>query len=458
MKQLLLIPCLAAALPAAGATFNVNSTADSVDAIPGNGVCADARGRCTLRAAVMEANAYRDNSTDTIFVPNGVYLLTRGQLTITSTMVIRGASMTGTIIDAGGIPVQGHRAFDVTSAANGVQLRTLTIRNGFVTYYDDPTGGGCIRNAGGLALNSVTLNYCGTDSDGGAILNTGRLTIQGSKIVDSGVWAEGGSSVANLSNATLVMTRSRVSNSGGLALGNRGSLQITDSTLEYSEWTPFQNGGALANLGAAIVKSSTFAHNGSPGVVIENRGTMTLVNCTVSDNSAPAIGNFADLTLQNTTIYGNPHSDELPGGLINGPNANTKVKNSIIARNTDSVGGEGWDCSGRIASLNYSLIGNTRSCTIPAGSGNLLNVDPRLGPLANNGGKTQTHALLAGSLAIDTGSPAAPGSGGNACERTDQRGVLRPHATNCDMGSYERRPGVPHSPEVPEDPESEAEP
>jgi hypothetical protein len=60
-------------------------------------------------------------------------------------------------------------------------------------------------------------------------------------------------------------------------------------------------------------------------------------------------------------------------------------------------------------------------------------IDPRLGPLADNGGSTQTHALLQGSPAINKGNPAPPGSGGNACAATDQRGAPR----NCDVGAYE---------------------
>jgi hypothetical protein len=63
---------------------------------------------------------------------------------------------------------------------------------------------------------------------------------------------------------------------------------------------------------------------------------------------------------------------------------------------------------------------------------------PRLDSLADNGGPTQTHALQIGSPALNTGNPAVPGSGGNACEPTDQRGFLRPADGNCDIGAFER--------------------
>ena len=64
--------------------------------------------------------------------------------------------------------------------------------------------------------------------------------------------------------------------------------------------------------------------------------------------------------------------------------------------------------------------------------------DPLLGPLASNGGPTQTHALLPASPAVDAGDPAAPGSGGTACAASDQQGTLRPLGAKCDIGAYER--------------------
>ena len=92
-------------------------------------------------------------------------------------------------------------------------------------------------------------------------------------------------------------------------------------------------------------------------------------------------------------------------------------------------------------------------CTAVSGhsSSNLIGtgispLDALLGPLAFNGGPTQTRALLAGSPAIDHGSPAAPGCGGQACTAKDQRGVVRPLGPVCDMGAFEvgRRMYLPY--------------
>ncbi|MGH6961449.1 MAG: choice-of-anchor Q domain-containing protein, partial [Dongiaceae bacterium] len=108
---------------------------------------------------------------------------------------------------------------------------------------------------------------------------------------------------------------------------------------------------------------------------------------------------------------------------------------TILAGNTVTFGSRP-DLSGSLASLGHNLIGNTSG-----GSGfhatDLLNVNPLLGPLQDNGGPTLTHALLAGSPAIEAGNPALPGSGGNACEAADQRGISRPRGLACDIGAFE---------------------
>ena len=70
-------------------------------------------------------------------------------------------------------------------------------------------------------------------------------------------------------------------------------------------------------------------------------------------------------------------------------------------------------------------------------TGNITGQDPALGPLADNDGPTPTHALLAGSPAIDHGNAAPPGNGGFSCALIDQRGIVRPQGAVCDIGAYE---------------------
>lgn len=138
--------------------------------------------------------------------------------------------------------------------------------------------------------------------------------------------------------------------------------------------------------------------------------------------------------MANSTISGNIARDG--GGLVVRPIVQNKaavISNTIIAGNTAM---EGPDCMVVVTSLGHNLVGINRDCELVATDGDKIGttarpIDPRLGQLRINGGQTATIALLPGSPAID-----AADSG--ACPPVDQRGVLRPRGSSCDMGSYER--------------------
>jgi hypothetical protein len=134
--------------------------------------------------------------------------------------------------------------------------------------------------------------------------------------------------------------------------------------------------------------------------------------------------------LNNVTIANNSAPDG--GGIANG--GTLKLKNSLIAGNSP---GSAPDCSGTLASQGYNLLGNSAGCggLTNGASGDRVGsaahpLDPKLGPLQDNGGATYTRALLSESPAIDAGSP-------GACTATDQRGVARPQGMGCDIGAYE---------------------
>jgi hypothetical protein len=89
-------------------------------------------------------------------------------------------------------------------------------------------------------------------------------------------------------------------------------------------------------------------------------------------------------------------------------------------------------------SQGYNLIQSATGRTLRGDTtGNVIGATPNLGVLHDNGGSTLTHALLPDSPAVDAANPAMPGSGGNACEATDQRGFARHQSTPCGMGAYE---------------------
>lgn len=340
------------------ATFFVDSTADAVDAVPGNGVCTTAAGTCTLRAAIDETNALA--GADTINVPAGIYVLTMGSLAITDSLDLTGAGAANTVIDGNGLTTV------LVTAANAVSLTAVTIRNGDA------------GNVGGGIANSGTLDLINCSVEDNMAFNVG-----------GGIYNDGG---------TLTLT--------GCTISNNTALNV---------------GGGIHNEGTATLTNCTITgnHAGNTSGGIGNEGTAILNNCTIAANSCGNVGGGLD--------------NDFSGSPV------ALLRNTLLAGNADGRGPN--DCIGTLTSQGYNFVQSTTGCTISGdATGNITGANPNLGPLQDNGGPTLTHALLAGSLAIDAGNPAVPGSGGNACEATDQRGAVRPAGARCDIGAYEAEP------------------
>jgi CSLREA domain-containing protein len=251
---------------------------------------------------------------------------------------------------------------------------------------------------------------------------------------------------ANVAISGLTIANGR-STGAGNGIFNSGTLTLTNSTISGNSAISggaFGFGGGIFNSGGMVtITNSTISANtaADDGGGIENgsSGTVTITNSTISGNMATLGGGIRNasgtLTITNSTISGNTATG-LGGGINN--NATLNARNTIIARNTTMSGSP--DCQGALNSQGYNLIGDTSGTTITGTTtGNQLNVDPKLGPLQDNGGPTFTHALLSGSPAIEGGDS----SGSN----TDQRGFTRPVDTpaitnatggdGSDIGAYE---------------------
>jgi hypothetical protein len=219
---------------------------------------------------------------------------------------------------------------------------------------------------------------------------------------------------------------------GGGAFNDGGTLTISNSTFSHNHAFTFGGGVYTTEQGTVIVTDSTFSDNSarSGGGIYNENSSTTVTNSTFSGNSAFDDGggifnNFrGTLTVTNSTFSGN--SAENFGGGIFSAGGTATLKNTIVANSTS-----GGDCDGATDS-GYNLI-EDGSC-LTAGTTSISG-DPNLGPLADNGGPTQTHALLAGSSAVD----AIPdGTNGCATDITqDQRGVRRPQGSACDLGAFE---------------------
>jgi len=293
---------------------------------------------------------------------------------------------------------------------------------------------------------------------GGAVVTIEYFNVQ------NGLECAGGG-ISNSYGSALTLNQSLISNNdsrctgAGAGIENGGTMTINNSTIKDND------GGGIDSMGLLTVNNSTISGNVSragAGAALANWGTATFNNSTVSgntswDNGGGGIANImasATLILNNSTITGNSALLSDGGGLLN--KGSVTMQNTVLALNTSTSYPSNTlsssDCSGGhfgpnivpcvLNSLGYNLIGNNSNISFSVAIGDLVGtnsnpIDPRLTPLQDNGGPTFTHALLSDSPALNAGNPAVPGSGGNACLATDQRGVTRPSGSQCDIGAYE---------------------
>jgi len=267
----------------------------------------------------------------------------------------------------------------------------------------------------GTAANTITFDPTAFASpqtitlltgSGGTLTPTHAVTIDGT---GRSVTISGGGTVGLFTvNPGITLTLTRLT----LANGNSGS------------------GGAILNFGTVTVTGSTFSGNAAPGgsggAIHSSGGTLTVTGSTFSGNSASyggAIVNIGGtLTVTSSTFSGNTAG--FGGAIYNfGGTLSTVTGNTASNQGPDIYGNVSTDGGGNV-------VGTTAGSTGLTNGTDKLNTPALLGPLANNGGPTQTFALLPGSPAIDI-SP-CPDS-----LTTDQRGVTRPQGSACDSGSFE---------------------
>jgi len=258
-------------------------------------------------------------------------------------------------------------------------------------------------------------------SYGGAISSAGPLSIIGSAF--EGNTASDGGAVALAGPSSIVRSSftGNIAFFGG-ACTQGGTLMVSESSFVGNGGSTAAEGGAMKIFGTVTLKDVTISgHSATYGGAINQRGTLSLQNVTISGNQSRRGGGILQYsggtTMTNVTLYENS-STEAAGG-IQVDAGTVAATNTIMANNT------GGNCSGAIATNSFSLSSDN-TCGFGAGRDN---VDPMLGPLANNGGPTQTHLPQAGSPAIDSGTA-------NGAPPRDQRGYLRAGAAP-DVGAAE---------------------
>lgn len=384
-------------LSANAQTITVTSTADS--------------GPGSLRDAIANAS-----SGETI----NFNLPSSATITLTSGPLMVGTSLTISGPGASNLAVSGNSASQVFVVAGGVQvsISNLTVENGMAPYC---AYGGGISNSGTLTLTQVVMsgNVVGyspcTAPGGGAIVNGGTLILQNSTLTGNSAYRWGGGinngGIANVVNSTFV------NNSGldGAAFFNSGTLTVTGSTF-------YQNSAGCGAGGGGVIEEN-------------NTGKATFFNSTMVSNSACLGGAISDyggqIQIAFSTLSGNAANYQ-GGSLYGGP---ITIKNSILA-NSPLAG----NCSvGSSTSGGFNLSDDDSCSSFLTATGDMNGVSAYLDPngLQNNGGPTQTIALVQGSPAIDA-IPVADctDTAGNPVT-VDQRGISRPQGPACDIGAYE---------------------
>ncbi|MDY3559753.1 YDG domain-containing protein [Gemmata sp. JC673] len=376
----------------------------------------------SLREAVAYANAHPGADTIT-FAPGmagGTIVLSRGQLTLTD------AAQTTIDGGAGGGTLDGNNASRVLFVDTGASaaLNHLTITRGWA----DNSDGGGIYNQGTLTVSASTITNNGAYF-GGGISNWGTLTVTGSTVANN--VGNFGGGIYNSGSATVTastIANNSASNAGGGIHLLGGTLTVSASTIANN--SAFAGGGINSLDGTLTVSASTITNNGaSLGGGIFSQSTLTVSSSTIANNSAMISGGgisngFGTLTVLSSTIANNSAGGA--GGGISNSRGTVTLTSTIL---TDAFSGDDLSASsannllvgsGSVGGLSSGVNGNVVVPTVAAAG-----LDPS--GLKDNGGPTQTIALLSTSPAI--------GAGGAGATTTDQRGVAR--NANPDIGSFE---------------------
>ncbi len=480
---------------ARASTFTVDTTADSRDDLPGDGVCADALGHCSLRAAVMESNAWA--GADTIVLDAGTYAFTisgsddaaeSGDLDIIDDLTIVGAGMGVTIVDAAGL----DRVFQVRYSKD-VLFQDLTITGGLLSSgwardgagilidaasadvellrveltgnaidVSSPycTGGGISNPSSTLTIteSQVTYNSVSYGCDwawGGAIYSDGDLTVTDSLFVgnvNDSAYGYGGAISVPFSGSAVVSGTRFASNDGvlGGAIHAEVDLQVEDCVFDRNQGV---YGGAIdLERTTATIRRSAFFGNAAyslGGGLLSNESTTLVEDSTFSFNSTAYQGGAiaawigGNLELVHVSIVNNRGSTSMarPGLWVDSGSTVT-VANSVLSGSHTSAGVLRADCTGDVTSLGGNLVSNPGVCNWTAGAGDILGspgapVAPRLVPVAGLDLPVQAWLPSAGSPLVDAGLDAW-------CTPQDQVGVTRPRdgdgdgVASCDIGAIER--------------------
>ncbi|MBI2760816.1 MAG: DUF11 domain-containing protein [Chloroflexi bacterium] len=424
------------------ATFTVDSTADAVDDNPGNGACHTAANTCTLRAAIMEANALA--GADIITLPAGTYQLTLpgtdntaagGDLDINSSVTINGGGAATTIIQMvhpGGGPGD-YKVFGVnqSGAFSGitVAINDVTITGGRNDYNAtcnstfQETGGGIdfyltgTGNAYSMTNVIVTDNQttgCAITSYGGGInvdsrnaatpggASAGTVTFTNVTVTNNVARAEGGGinlqsdkHDVTLSNVTITGNSSTTRDGGGLRIRHSFGGTVTVNGGTISNNTGIQNSGGVQITGNQVVNIS--------GVTISNNNVTGVdgIGAGVTIANLGAAGVTGNTSITNSTISNN-HADNGAGaeggGVWFGAAYSATITGSSITGNTTATGAGVFNQGSGSPTATLTITGTTIS-------GNTASVD------GGGGGANNSAVVTMANVTISTNTARRSGGG-----------------------------------------------
>jgi predicted outer membrane repeat protein len=391
------------------------------------------------------------------------------------------------------VTISGNSTSQTASNGGGVLLKNSVFEGRAVTISGNSTLGGA-SDAGGLFVDNSSVLFeestisgnatVGANSEGGGMFVSGANSVVtltkssvlalnvtiGSQSRGAGAYVTAG--VLNIDNAAVVQNRTTGldSSGGGIAIAG-GTVNVTGSSFQENTVVGINShGGGIANLGGnLLVRSSTMVGNSAQFVVAEGGGrggaiysdtnlagqTTSIVNSTISGNSAPYRGGgvfnadgrteilHSTITNNSTPFFnaGNGVGSQASESTL------TVIGSSIIAGNVGAVSGLGSDVDSvgfasntTFQSLGYNVVGTGNSANVFVQAGDKTGItNPLLGPLLNNGGLTDTHAVLANSPAINAGSPAFNPASFTPALNADQRGPGFPRVLGgrIDAGAFE---------------------
>jgi CSLREA domain-containing protein len=387
---------------------------------------------CSLREALLFANPGDHIQFSPLFdTPQTIAI--DSELVINKSVTIDGKGANLLTIDAQNL--LDVRVFNVQ--ATPVNINNLTVTHGNLVDSSSFDGGaGILVQFGGTLdlVKVVVANNSSVNTGGGVSVRNGTLNIINSRITNNRITGN------TIGGAGIVVNDSNFYMTGSTVSGNIAPNLITSNTI----------GGGLAilnNNGSARIENSTVSGNlaNSGGGIANVSGNLFMSNVTVSGNSSVNSGagirvhsNYS-VTLRNCTIASN--SGGSGGGIYIFPNGTVNLANTIVADNSGfnaDIYGLGSNTFVNAAGTNIVETGIGGGSMV-GGSGTILQVDPKLAPLGNYGGATQTRAIGANSPAINAGSNTEALDTNAAVLTFDQRGNGAPRivGTTVDLGAFE---------------------